>query len=359
VPPQLDPDNSPRRPIFVESPALIVLAVLAVAYSMYFAAFIVMPIAFASVLAIILLPIVRFLRNRMFIPSWAGAAITLLALLGLPIAMIYGLTYPAAEWLAPGFEGLSQAERRLDRFLEPLRQIRTALERAAEIAAVPDGDTVVRVREDPGFAGAILDWTQGFLVTGAIIAVLLYFLLATDGLVQRKFIRIMPTRKDKERAMDIAERIQSDVSHYLLTITVINILLGVAVGLAMWVLGMPSPLLWGILAALFNYIPYLGALAGVMLAGIVALVTFDSAIYALVVALVYYALTALEGNFIIPAILGRRLFLNPVVVFIGLIFWGWVWGIPGALLAVPMLSIIKIVADHIESMGPLSELLGR
>lgn len=337
---------------------MLVLLVLALAYTMYFGAFILMPIAFAFVIATVLMPVIRFLRVKMFIPLWIGSGAVLLIILMLPVAGIYGLSHPAAGWFTEGFEGFDRAERRIGELVEPLRQMRAATERVAEIAAMPEDELTVRVRE-PGFAGAIMDWTQEFIVTAAIILVLVYFLLATDGLLVRKIVRVMPTFEDKKRALEIAERVEDDISTYMLTITVINAMLGVAVGFAMWILGMPSPILWGVLAALLNYIPYVGALAGVLLAGIVAIVTFDSLPYALLVVAVYYILTGLEGNFIIPAVLGRRLYLNPVVVFIGLIFWGSVWGIPGALLAVPMLSMMKIVADHIDPLNPVAELLGK
>lgn len=343
--------------MFVESPTLITLLVLAVAYTMYFGAFILMPMAFAFVLGIVFLPVVRFMRNKMFIPQWLGSLLVLLAILAVPALGLYGLS--TADWFSAGFEGFDRAERRVQELLEPIRQVREATERVAGIAAAPAGEeTVVRV-QDGGYAGIILDWTQEFLVTAAIILVLLYFIMATDGLFTRKLISALPTWRDKHTAVQIAEQIQSDVSRYLLTITAVNALLGVAVGLAMWMLGMPSPILWGVLAALLNYIPYIGALIGPGLAGIVALVTFDSIPYAIVVVAVYYALTGIEGNFIIPAVLGKRLFLNPVVVFVGLVYWGWVWGIPGALLAVPMLSIIKILSDKIEPLNPVGEVLGK
>jgi predicted PurR-regulated permease PerM len=353
-------ENSPRQPMFVESSALITLLVLALAYTMYFAAFILMPMAFALVLAIIFLPVVRFMRTKMFIPQWLGALIVLLAIIAIPAAGLYGLAYPTAGWFSAGFEGFDRAERRMSEMLEPLRQMRQATERVAEIATLPGGEEpVVRVRDGGGFAASLMNWTQGFLVTAAMILVLLYFILATDGLFTRKLISTLPTWKDKRTAVEIADQVQSDVSQYLLTISVINALLGVVVALAMWMLGMPSPILWGVLAAMLNYIPYVGALIGVALAGIIAVVTFDSVPYALLVAAIYYTLTGIEGNFIIPAVLGRRLYLNPVVVFVGLLYWGWVWGIPGALLAVPLLSIIKILADNIEPLNPVGEMLGK
>jgi predicted PurR-regulated permease PerM len=357
MPPAREAEPTPRNPYIVESPAMVGVFILALIYTLYFASFVLMPLAFAFVLAIILMPIVGFLNRRMYLPLWIGAAVVLAGFLALAAGLFYGIFL--AGWFGPGLEGLDRVERRVQEMLEPIRQMRQATERVAEIAASPEDEApVVRVR-DGGMMAAFLDWTQGFVVTAAIIIVLLYFLLASGDLFLRKLIRVLPTFQDKKRAVEITQQVEADISNYLLTITVVNALLGVTTGLAMWALGMPSPILWGVAAALLNYIPYIGSIVGTALVGVVAVVSFDNVGYAIVVALVYWGLTALEGNFIIPVVLGKRLLLNPVVVFVGLVFWGWIWGLPGALLAVPMLSILKIVSDRIEPLNPVGEFLGR
>jgi predicted PurR-regulated permease PerM len=191
-----------------------------------------------------------------------------------------------------------------------------------------------------------------------MVVVLLYFLLASGDLFLRKLVRVLPHPEDKKRAVEIARRLRQDISIYLRTITLINIGLGVAEGTAMHLLGMPNPMLWGVMATVFNFVPYLGAMAGIVVIAAVATLSFETPAQYILPPIVYFLLTALEGYFITPVIVGRRLTLNPVVILMGLFLWGWIWGIPGAVLAVPMLASFKIVCDHIPPLTPVGEFLG-
>jgi predicted PurR-regulated permease PerM len=168
----------------------------------------------------------------------------------------------------------------------------------------------------------------------------------------------MPTFGDKRRAIAITGDIQRQTSRYLLTITLINAGLGVAQGIAMYFVGLPNPLLWGVMAFVLNFIPYVGALLGAGVVGLVALISFDSMTHAAVAPLVYLALTAVEGQVVTPSVLGRSLVLNPLVIFVAVMFWGWLWGVPGALMAVPLLVVLKAICDNVESWGALGEFIG-
>jgi len=150
--------------------------------------------------------------------------------------------------------------------------------------------------------------------------------------------------------MAIARDLEHQISRYLAAITVINAGLGLAIGLALWAVGMPNPLLWGIAAFLLNYLPFLGAIAGTLGVGMVALVTFDTAGQALLAPLAYYTLTSIEGQVITPLMLGRQLAINTVAVFVTVMLWVWLWGVPGAFLAVPVLVIVKVLADNLPQM---------
>jgi predicted PurR-regulated permease PerM len=143
------------------------------------------------------------------------------------------------------------------------------------------------------------------------------------------------------------------------TAAAINACLGTAGGIAFWLIGLPNPALWGMMGAVLNFIPYLGALTTITIVTLVATATFQSLGHALLAPACYLALATIEGNFVTPYIMGRRLMLNPVVIFIGVTFWGWLWGIPGALLAVPMLVMFKIFCDHSEPLAPIGEFLGK
>ena len=216
--------------------------------------------------------------------------------------------------------------------------------------------TTVEVKRHP--INDILFVQTPELVVGTVtMLILLYFLLAYDGVFLMKLIRLMPTLSDKKRAVSIAHDIESHVSRYLLTITVINICLGTAVGTTVGLLGLHNPIMWGVMVAVLNFIPYLGALTGIICMTLGAVLSFDSFSYALIFPAAYLILASLEGNFITPMVMGKSLTLNPVIVLLSLIFWGWMWGIAGIILAVPILAAFKIFCAHIEPMEPLAEFL--
>jgi predicted PurR-regulated permease PerM len=158
--------------------------------------------------------------------------------------------------------------------------------------------------------------------------------------------------------VQIARDTQAQISSYLLTTTLVNAAFGTAVGAALWLLGMPNPALWGVVAGVTNFIPILGALACTAILAAVALVHFDSLGQALLVPAVFQVLNIFEGYYFTPKLVGRQLSLNPVVVFTAVLFWGWIWGISGALLAIPVTATVKIACDHIEGLSPLGEFLG-
>lgn len=174
---------------------------------------------------------------------------------------------------------------------------------------------------------------------------------------KEKLVRVMPSLEDKKQAIRIARQIERDVSGYLFTITMINAGLGVAIGLGLYVIGMPNALMWGVLAMLLNYVPYLGAACGIVAVAVAALISFDSYSQALIAPAIYVGANILESQFVTPTILGRRLTLNPVIIFISVGFWGWIWGVPGALMAVPLLIAFKVVCDHTERLAAIGEFL--
>jgi predicted PurR-regulated permease PerM len=200
--------------------------------------------------------------------------------------------------------------------------------------------------------------TSRFLVGALTMVVLLYFMLAMGDRFLRTLVTALPDFHSKKQAVEIAHQLQRDMSHYLLTITVINVGFGAAVAGAMLVTGMPNPLLWGAMAAFLNYIPFLGHAVSAIVVAVVALLSFDSFGPALIPPAVFVVLAALEGNMITPMILARRLTLNPVAVVTALLFWGWMWGTIGLLLAVPFLVVMKITCDQIAPLKPVGEFLG-
>jgi predicted PurR-regulated permease PerM len=345
-----------RKPFDVRSIALTGLFVLAIFYTMYFMRSLLLPIVLAVLLSYLFRPIVRALA-RVKIPPIIGAAVILVALLALIGYSVSSLMVPFAGWLEKAPAGLSELQHKL----MPLKKSMTQVAQASgeiEKLATPDSQTktAVEVKRHP-LTEMLYMRTPEFIAGAVLLFILLYFLLVYDGVFMSKVIKLMPTLSDKKTAVSIAHDIESHVSRYLLTITIINTCLGIAVGTTVGLLGLRNPIMWGVMVGVLNFVPYLGALTGMICMTIGAILSFDSLSYALLFPAVYLAFGALEGNFITPWVMGRSLTLNPVLILISLTFWGWMWGIAGVILAVPILAALKIFCAHIERMAPIAEFL--
>jgi predicted PurR-regulated permease PerM len=342
----------------VRSIAITGLLVLAVLYTLYFARAFLLPIVLAVLLDFLLSPVVRALK-RAKIPEPAGAALVLLALLGAVGAAGYSLSGPAREWVAKAPESLAKVQNRLRDLRKPVEQVTRTAEQVEAATEVAKGGPQEVVLRGPRLSERLFGTTQS-LLTGALeTLILLYFLLAAGDLFLQKLIKVLPLLRDKKKAVAIARETEASISTYLFTVAVVNVILGLVIALVMTLIGMPSPLLWGALAAAAEFIPYIGAtvlLATLTMAG---LTTFDSVGHALLVPGAYLAVNLIQSQFVTPLILGRRLTLNPVAILVGLVFWWWLWGVGGAFIAVPLLATFKIFCDHIESLAPIGEFLGK
>jgi predicted PurR-regulated permease PerM len=247
---------------------------------------------------------------------------------------------------------------RLARFNQAAAAVNNLGATDAEKAAEQEKTPTLEVKESRG-TGSILNWTGTLLVGIGETLVLLYLLLASGDLFLQKLVRVMPTLADKKNAVEISHEIQQNISNYLFSVSVINIGLGLVVSGGLYFMGVPNAAMWGILVAVLNFVPYFGPVSGVILLAAVGLLTFDTLWQGLLPPAWYLLLHLLETNLITPVLLGRRFTLNPVVIFVSLIFWMWLWGVPGALLSVPILVSIKVISDRIPAMSPVSELLSR
>jgi predicted PurR-regulated permease PerM len=345
-----------ERPFDVRSVALTGLFILAVFYTAYFLRSVLLPIVLAWLLSYLLRPIVRTLA-RIKIPTFLGAAHILITLLSVISLGVSALAAPAAGWLAKAPAGLQELQYRL----MPMKRSMAEVAKASgeiEKLATPDSSSklAVEVKRHP-ITETVYVRTPEFITSLVLLLILLYFLLAYDGVFIGKLIKLLPTLSDKKRAVSITQEIESQVSRYLFTVTIINCCLGVAVGTTVGLLGLRNPVMWGALVAILNFVPYLGALTGIICMTIGAILSFDSLGYALIFPAVYLGFGALEGNFITPWVMGRSLTLNPVIILLSLVFWGWMWGIVGVILAVPILAAFKIFCAHIKPMEPLAEFL--
>jgi predicted PurR-regulated permease PerM len=335
------------------------LFVLALFYTFYFARSFLLPIVLAVLLSLILYPAVRFLK-RAFIPEPLGAALVVATLAALLGTGIYQLFEPANQWITKLPRTTEQIERKLFNVRKSMEQVSKAAEKVEALASV-DSASKERapqvVAREPSLMSRMLTGTQNVVVSVGATLVLLFFLLASGDLFMRKLVRVLPTLTDKKKAVGLARTIQSAMARYLFTITCINVGLGAATALLLHVLGMPNPLLWGVMVALLQYVPYIGpAISGTILT-VVAFITYEDLHSILLVPMCFFALVTVEGQFITPFLTGRSLTLNPVMVFVSMLLWGWIWGVVGALMAVPILMTFKIFCDHIESLDAIGEFM--
>ncbi len=357
------PDLSKLRevlqgPFGVRSLSLTGLFLLAAFYTLYLGRSFFLPITLAILLSFLLSPVVRGMK-KLHIPEGLGAALVVLGLLGILGLGVVELATPAYDWMEQAPQSLRKVERKLRELKKPVQTMSKATEQVEKMTKVAAGREPAKVTVTTETLGQrVFSRATNLVLSSVVMFILLYFLLASGDLFLRKLIKVLPSLADKKRAVDIARQIETEVSTYLATITLINGVVGVAVGTAMWLIGLPNPLLWGVLAAVANFIPYLGAITMMSVLAMVGFLSFDDLGQALLAPGAFIVLHLLETYLLTPLILGRRLTLNPVVIFLGFTFWGWIWGITGAVLAVPIMVVIKIVCDHSEPLAPIGEFLG-
>lgn len=317
-----------------------------------------MPVVLAVLLLLVFSP-VRRQMERVGIPPGLSAFIIVGSLLAILTASMYWLSGPVSNWVerAPIIgQELEDAFRDLRGATQGVRDAADQVDKITE--GEGDDPEVVRVRvEEQGNLVTLAMSIPVILAQVVFTLILLFFLLASGDMFYEKIVHAMPSFRDKRKAVRIAYDIERQLSRYLLAITVINACLGIAIGIAMWWFNMPTPVLFAILACLLNFIPYVGALIGVVLVTIVGLITFDSLQTALIVGSTYFALTFLEGQLITPYCVGRNLRLNTVVVFLSVSMFAWLWSVVGMLMATPLLVLVRTFCQHINSLNSVGMFL--
>jgi predicted PurR-regulated permease PerM len=344
-----------ERPFIVRSVALTLLVIMAAFYTIYFARDVLMPITAALVLQFVVSPVMRGL-GRLRIPAPVGAAIIILGLLGAIGGGVYYLSGPAGEWMERLPTVARQLQERLHVLKGPVEKVKRASDEVEKAATVGGGQVEVTVRP-PGFLEQVATGLRKVVVQIGIILGLLFFLLASGDMFKLKLVRVIPRLHDKKRAVTILNEIERHVSAYLFTVLIVNVSLGTAVGVGLWLIGMPNAALWGVMAGILTFLPLIGSTIGTIIVTIAAVLSFDSLSHALLAPAVYIAVAIAEAQIVAPILLGRNLTLNPVVIMVSMLLWGWMWGIPGVLLAVPILATIKALCDHIEPLAAIGEFL--
>lgn len=336
------------------------LFLLALLYTLHFAKHILIPIVVAVLLALLFLPLVRWFKRRLHLPEAWSAAVIMVGLLGIMIGSVFFVAEPAGNWLQALPGKIPEIESRLNILKRPIQKMTAASAEVERLAALPDSaqeKQSVQVAA-PTPLNMLMSQTPAFLANFTAMLVLTYFLLVSGDLFLRKLVAMNPAYHDQKKTVEIFRNIEGNVSKYLQMTTGINLGLGFLIGLAAYFVGLKNYLLWGVLAYLLNYVPYLGAMAGMLAVFLVGLMSFASTSQALVMPGIYFVLAVIEGNFITPMTMSRFMILNPVAIFISLMFWGWIWGIVGVFLAVPILTVAKIFCDRIDPLKPVGEFLG-
>lgn len=340
--------------------AVKILLVLACLYTLYFAKTLILPIIIASFLALFCNPLVRALLH-LRLPRFLSAIVVMVTIASLLVGAIGLLAQPAEKWIAAIPYATAEVAAQLDEVKNPFGEEPETNSPLNPPEQQDDANLSEEIRSR--FFSAIINFTLNStpVLLAQILAVIIlvyFFLVYGEGLF-RKLIEIRPAMSEKRLAVVIVRTIQTDVSHYVMTVAIINAGLGTATGMALWALGVRDPALWGALVALLNFAPYLGPLVAAIILTFVGGIQFGITGYALLVPLTFLSLNFLECQLVTPTALGYRLHLNPLVVFVWLISWGWMWGAAGMLIGVPLLVCCKIIVSQLHSFDPWIELLER
>jgi predicted PurR-regulated permease PerM len=355
VPPAEEPEEMPlpSDPKVIFLCGLFVLALLATAYV---ASEIVLPLIFAIVLNLLLQPALRILE-RLRIPRILAALLLILALFGTIVGLGTAISGPAGTWAAKLPAGIPRLEERLSFMRAPINTLQRFLQQVEDFGGTVPSPNAAGPEQGPTLLTKLFTGTRNFASGFFTTVLFLFFLLVSGNVFLHRLVEILPRFKSKRQAIEISQQIERDISVYLVTITIMNAVVGIAMALAMWLTGVGDPILWGTVAFLLNYVPILGTALGVVIFLLAGLLTIDTLWQALLPAGLYLGLHLIEGETVTPMLLARRFTLNPVLVIISLVFWFWMWGISGAILSVPMLAITKIICDRVRPLAAFGHFL--
>ncbi len=372
-----------RQPI--HSVSLIVLAVFATLFVLQWAKVVLIPVMLGVLASYALSPMVNWMEQK-GVPRWLGSAVLLLALVGAAGSVAYSLSDQATklmEALPVAAQKFRQAVRTHDgasaNALETVQKAAAQIEQAAQesgaatvAASAPASGSAAGasrgpmrvVVEQPGFNIREYLWTGtlgvvAFLSQATVVVFLTYFLMLSGDTFRRKLIKLAgPRLSSKKVTLQALHEITGQIQRYLQVQLLIGALVGVLTWLALLAIGLDNPAVWGVAAGVLNLVPYAGALVVAGGSGMVGFLQFGSLNMALAVAGASLSIHMVVGNLLTPWLTSRTSRISPVAVFVGLLAWGWLWGLWGLLLGVPILMIVKSVCDRVEELTPIGEFLG-
>ena len=332
------------------------LFVIACVVILYVAADLVLPLILAIVLKLLLQPLVRLLEDW-HVPRAIGAIVSVLLVLlafGGTISLLAG---PAADWAGKLPDAIPKLKEGLSFLQAPIDAVQGMMKQIDGFAGGGGASSPAQGMHPSSLLGALLAGSANATTGMFTTLLILFYLLVSGETFLRRMVEILPRFKDKRQAVELSIHIEQDVSAYLLTVSCINAIVGIATGLEMWACGVTSPVLWGAVAFVLNFVPILGAMVGIIVFLMVSVLSLGVTWWALLPVGLYFGIHMIEGEFATPMLLARRFTINPVAMILALIFWHWMWGVPGAILAVPLLAIIKIVCDDLRPLRAFGHLL--
>jgi predicted PurR-regulated permease PerM len=355
VAPSAKPEEMPlpSDPKVIFLGGLFFLALLATAYV---ASEIVLPLVFAIILKLLLQPASRLLE-RLHLPRILAALLLILTLFGTIVGLGTAISGPAATWAAKLPEGIPRLQERLSFMRAPVNTLQRFLQQVEDFGGTGPSPGAATSERGPTLLTKLFTGTRSFASGFFTTVLFLFFLLVSGDIFLHRLVEILPRFGSKRQVVEISQQIESDISAYLVTITIMNAVVGIAMGVAMWLTGVGDPILWGTVAFLLNYVPILGTALGVLIFLLAGLLTVDTLWQALLPAGLYLGLHLIEGETVTPMLVAKRFTLNPVLVIISLVFWFWMWGIPGAIVSVPLLAIAKIICDRVRPLAAFGHFL--
>ena len=354
--------TKPVRPLAVRmatiSRCLVLLSILAVIAACYMAQEIICTIMLALLFSLLFSPLVGVMQ-KLRLPRMLASGIVVLAIIAIFIGALYALAQPAKDWIANAPAAIHSVSLRFKDLRAPVQEAQKASQSLTDLTGPnTSGTQQVVVKDGSNPLNALAAGTPHVLELVAATILLLYFFLSSGDNFLRRLVEIAPGMTEKKTVVNIARDIQREMSRYLQTITLINFGLGCATAIAMALLQVPNAILWGAMAFLFNFAPYVGATISAIVLATVGFSTFNNLGHAIAVPSTFLVLAFIEGQLVTPTIIGRRLAVNPVVVFVWLLLWGTLWGVIGILLAGPLLACFRIICQHTAALRPIYMLIG-
>lgn len=354
-----DNRNTTRSDLAMPLNGLFALGIL---YTLYLAHQIVLPIVLAVLTSLLLFPLVKKARDKAGVPRVLSSLVLVLMVLGGLVGLGAAVATPAVEWAQKAPEGISRLlvgesgiKRQFDKVSESAKKVE---ESVGDLSDDEEATTNTVVLQTDSWRSQLMTKARNGAAGLALALALTYFLLVGGDRIIRNFVRQLP-RYQRKNVLRIARDSQQEIAQFLAVLSLSNLLVGITTGLICWAVGLPDPVVWGLVAGLARFIPYLGVILTITLLAVVSATSLDVFWMMGVAPLGYLALTSTVGFFIEPWIHGFRMAINPIVIFVSIFFWGWLWGPVGVLVAVPLMTVIQVVLKQIPKLRPIYKVIAR